>query len=105
MPDTTSTTLQSCSASCSTEFTRLKGGPPELCAEGWLVQDLNLVINKPATACVEANGRPDTVVAAEAWERHRLRNESVSRPTMPTVLPTVLPTMLISNVQLWVSSD
>ena len=90
----------------------MKDGALELRAECWVVQDLNLVINKPATEAVEANGRADTVVAAEAWERHRLRNESVRRLTMPPVLPTMLPTMptvlltvLISNMQLWVSSD
>lgn len=40
-------------------------------------EDLNLVIDKPATESVEANGRPDAVVATEAWERHKLRNQSV----------------------------
>ena len=37
-----------------------------------------MVINKPATETSEANGRPDAVVAKEAWDRHLLRNRSVS---------------------------
>jgi len=42
-----------------------------------LHEDLNRVLQKPATAPVESNGRPDDVVAAESWERHLQRNRSV----------------------------
>ena len=41
-----------------------------------LHEDLNRVIQKPYTTPVEANGRPDEVVADEAWRVHRQRNDS-----------------------------
>ncbi|KAK0393218.1 hypothetical protein QR680_000103 [Steinernema hermaphroditum] len=42
-----------------------------------LHEDLNRVRNKPLTGTVEANGRPDHVVTAEAWANHLRRNDSV----------------------------
>ena len=42
-----------------------------------LHEDLNSVRKKPPTTTVEGEGRPDKVVAAEAWERHLLRNRSL----------------------------
>lgn len=42
-----------------------------------LHEDLNRVLQKPLTSVVESNGRPDAIVAAEAWERHLQRNQSV----------------------------
>ncbi|TMS40167.1 hypothetical protein L596_006581 [Steinernema carpocapsae] len=42
-----------------------------------LHEDLNRVRNKPLTGTVEANGRPDRVVAAESWTNHLRRNDSV----------------------------
>lgn len=41
-----------------------------------LHEDLNRVKKKPQTPSVESRGRPDAVVATEAWERHLLRNQS-----------------------------
>ncbi len=35
------------------------------------------MLTKPATENVEANGRPDDVVATQAWDTHLLRNRSV----------------------------
>jgi len=43
----------------------------------FLFPDLNRVLVKPSTAAVDSNGRPDSVVAAESWERHLQRNQSV----------------------------
>ncbi len=42
-----------------------------------LHEDLNQVKNKPPTKAVESKGRPDEIVAAEAWAVHQLRNQSV----------------------------
>ncbi|XP_004625148.1 ubiquitin carboxyl-terminal hydrolase 4 isoform X2 [Octodon degus] len=42
-----------------------------------LHEDLNRVKKKPYLLPKDANGRPDAVVAKEAWENHRLRNDSV----------------------------
>uniref|UniRef100_A0A8D1M178 Ubiquitin carboxyl-terminal hydrolase n=1 Tax=Sus scrofa TaxID=9823 RepID=A0A8D1M178_PIG len=42
-----------------------------------LHEDLNRVKKKPYLELKDANGRPDAVVAKEAWENHRLRNDSV----------------------------
>ena len=41
-----------------------------------LHEDLNLVLNKPYTEAIEANGRPDDVVANLSWDQHLLRNKS-----------------------------
>ncbi|XP_017658692.1 ubiquitin carboxyl-terminal hydrolase 4 isoform X3 [Nannospalax galili] len=42
-----------------------------------LHEDLNRVKKKPYLEPKDANGRPDAVVAKEAWENHKLRNDSV----------------------------
>jgi len=42
-----------------------------------LHEDLNRVRNKPYVEEADANGRPDKVVAAEAWANYRKRNDSV----------------------------
>ncbi|KAM5315138.1 ubiquitin carboxyl-terminal hydrolase 4 isoform 2-T2 [Glossophaga mutica] len=42
-----------------------------------LHEDLNRVKKKPYLELKDADGRPDAVVAKEAWENHRLRNDSV----------------------------
>ncbi|NWJ08362.1 UBP4 hydrolase, partial [Crypturellus undulatus] len=42
-----------------------------------LHEDLNRVKKKPYLELKDANGRPDLVVAKEAWENHRLRNDSI----------------------------
>ncbi|XP_008979877.1 ubiquitin carboxyl-terminal hydrolase 4 isoform X2 [Callithrix jacchus] len=42
-----------------------------------LHEDLNRVKKKPYLELKDANGRPDSVVAKEAWENHKLRNDSV----------------------------
>ncbi|NXA33364.1 UBP4 hydrolase, partial [Eudromia elegans] len=42
-----------------------------------LHEDLNRVKKKPYLELKDANGRPDMVVAKEAWENHRLRNDSI----------------------------
>ncbi|XP_036734140.2 ubiquitin carboxyl-terminal hydrolase 4 isoform X2 [Manis pentadactyla] len=42
-----------------------------------LHEDLNRVKKKPYLELIDANGRPDAVVAKEAWENHKLRNDSV----------------------------
>ncbi|XP_025107541.1 ubiquitin carboxyl-terminal hydrolase 19-like [Pomacea canaliculata] len=41
-----------------------------------LHEDLNRVKNKPYTETVESNGRPDEVVADEAWDVYKKRNDS-----------------------------
>ena len=41
-----------------------------------LHEDLNLVINKPYTEAIEANDRPDPLVAQLSWDQHLLRNKS-----------------------------
>ncbi|XP_059505664.1 ubiquitin carboxyl-terminal hydrolase 19 isoform X3 [Stegostoma tigrinum] len=41
-----------------------------------LHEDLNRIQNKPYTETVDSDGRPDEVVAEEAWERHKMRNDS-----------------------------
>ena len=42
-----------------------------------LHEDLNRVQKKPYVEEIDAGGRPDEVVAAEAWKNHLLRNDSV----------------------------
>lgn len=42
-----------------------------------LHEDLNRVINKPIVQEVESKGRPDEIVAAESWENHLKRNDSI----------------------------
>ncbi|KAE8611761.1 hypothetical protein XENTR_v10012591 [Xenopus tropicalis] len=42
-----------------------------------LHEDLNRVKKKPYLELKDANGRPDSVVAAEAWENHLRRNNSI----------------------------
>ncbi|XP_030357259.1 ubiquitin carboxyl-terminal hydrolase 4 isoform X7 [Strigops habroptila] len=42
-----------------------------------LHEDLNRVKKKPYLELKDANGRPDSAVAKEAWENHRLRNDSI----------------------------
>ena len=42
-----------------------------------LHEDLNRVTKKPYVEQVEGDGRPDDEVAAEAWEGHRQRNDSM----------------------------
>jgi len=42
-----------------------------------LHEDLNRVIEKPYTASVESEGRPDSEVAKLAWDRHLKRNQSI----------------------------
>lgn len=41
-----------------------------------LHEDLNLVKKKPYTEAIEANDRPDDVVAKLCWDQHLLRNKS-----------------------------
>jgi ubiquitin C-terminal hydrolase len=41
-----------------------------------LHEDLNLVKQKPYTEAIEANGRPDDLVARLCWDQHLLRNKS-----------------------------
>ena len=42
-----------------------------------LHEDLNRVFKKPVTSSVDSGGRPDEVVAAEAWEVYKKRNQSI----------------------------
>lgn len=42
-----------------------------------LHEDLNRVKRKPYLELKDANGRPDSVVAEESWNNHRLRNNSI----------------------------
>ncbi|KAG8436185.1 hypothetical protein GDO86_007332 [Hymenochirus boettgeri] len=42
-----------------------------------LHEDLNRVKKKPYLELKDANGRPDSVVAAEAWDNHLRRNNSI----------------------------
>ena len=42
-----------------------------------LHEDLNRVVNKPYDELKDSDGRPDDVVAQEAWENHVRRNKSV----------------------------
>jgi ubiquitin carboxyl-terminal hydrolase 6/32 len=42
-----------------------------------LHEDLNRVTDKPYVELKDSEGRPDLVVAAEAWENHSLRNKSI----------------------------
>uniref|UniRef100_A0A4W3KK86 ubiquitinyl hydrolase 1 n=1 Tax=Callorhinchus milii TaxID=7868 RepID=A0A4W3KK86_CALMI len=41
-----------------------------------LHEDLNRIQNKPYTETVDSDGRLDEVVAEEAWDRHKMRNDS-----------------------------
>uniref|UniRef100_A0A8C5WIX8 ubiquitinyl hydrolase 1 n=1 Tax=Leptobrachium leishanense TaxID=445787 RepID=A0A8C5WIX8_9ANUR len=41
-----------------------------------LHEDLNRIQNKPYTETVDSDGRPDEVLADEAWLRHKMRNDS-----------------------------
>uniref|UniRef100_A0A2P2ID26 ubiquitinyl hydrolase 1 n=2 Tax=Hirondellea gigas TaxID=1518452 RepID=A0A2P2ID26_9CRUS len=47
-----------------------------------LHEDLNRIVDKPTTEKVESDGRPDAVVAREAWELYRQRNDSIVVDTM-----------------------
>ncbi|XP_048012804.1 ubiquitin carboxyl-terminal hydrolase 15-like isoform X3 [Megalobrama amblycephala] len=58
---TSSRTLTSCWPSCSTG----------------LHEDLNRIRKKPYIQLKDADGRPDKVVAEEAWENHIKRNDSI----------------------------
>ncbi|XP_005089176.1 ubiquitin carboxyl-terminal hydrolase 32 [Aplysia californica] len=42
-----------------------------------LHEDLNRVHNKPYVELKDSDGRPDRIVAREAWENHLLRNQSI----------------------------
>uniref|UniRef100_A0A1I8AQH0 ubiquitinyl hydrolase 1 n=1 Tax=Steinernema glaseri TaxID=37863 RepID=A0A1I8AQH0_9BILA len=42
-----------------------------------LHEDLNLITNKPYIEEKDADGRPDSVVADEAWEAYQQRNDSI----------------------------
>ncbi|XP_067302511.1 ubiquitin carboxyl-terminal hydrolase 19 isoform X3 [Pseudorasbora parva] len=41
-----------------------------------LHEDLNRIQDKPYTETVDSDGRQDEVVAEEAWQRHKMRNDS-----------------------------
>ncbi|XP_044307785.1 ubiquitin carboxyl-terminal hydrolase 19 isoform X3 [Varanus komodoensis] len=41
-----------------------------------LHEDLNRIHIKPYTETLDSDGRPDEVVAEEAWQRHKMRNDS-----------------------------
>uniref|UniRef100_A0A8C8ET80 ubiquitinyl hydrolase 1 n=1 Tax=Oncorhynchus tshawytscha TaxID=74940 RepID=A0A8C8ET80_ONCTS len=41
-----------------------------------LHEDLNRIQNKPYTETVDSDGRLDELVAEEAWQRHKMRNDS-----------------------------
>ncbi|XP_020801966.1 ubiquitin carboxyl-terminal hydrolase 32 isoform X2 [Drosophila serrata] len=47
----------------------------------WLLdalhEDLNRVMEKPYSELKDSNGRPDKLVAAEAWSQHHARNQSI----------------------------
>ncbi|XP_046807837.1 ubiquitin carboxyl-terminal hydrolase 32 isoform X1 [Lucilia cuprina] len=47
----------------------------------WLLdalhEDLNRVMEKPYSELKDSNGRPDKIVAAEAWQQHHARNQSI----------------------------
>ncbi|XP_059216867.1 ubiquitin carboxyl-terminal hydrolase 32 isoform X1 [Stomoxys calcitrans] len=47
----------------------------------WLLdalhEDLNRVMEKPYSELKDSNGRPDKIVAAEAWAQHHARNQSI----------------------------
>ncbi|XP_037889986.1 ubiquitin carboxyl-terminal hydrolase 32 isoform X1 [Glossina fuscipes] len=42
-----------------------------------LHEDLNRVMDKPYSELRDSNGRPDKIVAAEAWAQHHARNQSI----------------------------
>lgn len=42
-----------------------------------LHEDLNRVIGKQYTELEDSGGRPDEVVAEEAWQQHLTRNHSI----------------------------
>ncbi|KAL0485657.1 ubiquitin carboxyl-terminal hydrolase [Acrasis kona] len=42
-----------------------------------LHEDLNRIKKKPFTEAVESKGRPDHIVADEAWAVHKMRNDSI----------------------------
>ncbi|XP_030372424.1 ubiquitin carboxyl-terminal hydrolase 32 isoform X2 [Scaptodrosophila lebanonensis] len=42
-----------------------------------LHEDLNRVMEKPYSELKDSNGRPDKIVAAEAWAQHHARNQSI----------------------------
>ncbi|XP_078727360.1 ubiquitin carboxyl-terminal hydrolase 15-like isoform X1 [Lampetra fluviatilis] len=42
-----------------------------------LHEDLNRILNKPYVELKDAEGRPDEVVAREAWDNHQKRNNSI----------------------------
>ncbi|XP_051736768.1 ubiquitin carboxyl-terminal hydrolase 19 isoform X6 [Ctenopharyngodon idella] len=41
-----------------------------------LHEDLNRIQHKPYTETVDSDGRQDEVIAEEAWQRHKMRNDS-----------------------------
>lgn len=47
----------------------------------WLLdalhEDLNRVMEKPYAELKDSDGRPDALVAAEAWQQHHARNQSI----------------------------
>ncbi|XP_073841699.1 ubiquitin specific protease 32 isoform X2 [Musca autumnalis] len=47
----------------------------------WLLdalhEDLNRVMEKPYSELKDSNGRPDKIVASEAWSQHHARNQSI----------------------------
>lgn len=47
-----------------------------------LHEDLNRIIDKPYTEQVDDEGQPDSELAAEAWRRFKLRNDSVVVDTL-----------------------
>ncbi len=61
-----------------------------------LHEDLNRVRQKPYVEEADANGRPDKVVAAEAWANYRKRNDSVIVDHFQ-VLPPWPPVMVVSD--------
>ncbi|XP_013793412.2 ubiquitin carboxyl-terminal hydrolase 4-like, partial [Limulus polyphemus] len=55
-----------------------------------LHEDLNRVKNKPYIELKDANGRPDEVVAKEAWENYQKRNNSIIVDTFHGLLKSTL---------------
>ena len=57
-------------------FNHLCSHSRDLNVVGTVLQDLNRIRKKPYTETVEDRGRPDEVVANEAWAIHKKRNNS-----------------------------
>ncbi|KAK1161467.1 ubiquitin carboxyl-terminal hydrolase 4-like [Acipenser oxyrinchus oxyrinchus] len=55
-----------------------------------LHEDLNRVKKKPYLALKDAEGRPDEIVAKEAWTNHRLRNDSIIVDTVHGLFKSTL---------------